>query len=223
MGSKLGVTKIAAGRLGLTLQDYQSKRSQGLKWCWKCEEWKSIDEFTVDRSRGDSLSAACYECRRTDKSKPSKRKRREMLNQGLSWCCNCKHWFPVDKIRGSRCRLCRNAYARERYATDKIYREERRNHSEKHRRGVERVPLIGQEILLEDTNGMCVYCESPATTWDHIIPVSEGGRTTPGNIVPCCRPCNSSKKSKDVFEWMDEKGIEPSPVLYERIELSVME
>lgn len=46
--------------------------------------------------------------------------------------------------------------------------------------------------------GVCHYCKKdfPADqlTMDHIVPVSRGGKSTRGNIVPCCKDCNSQKK-----------------------------
>jgi hypothetical protein len=51
-------------------------------------------------------------------------------------------------------------------------------------------------------SGMCAYgCGRRATTWDHIIPVSDGGSHTIDNQVPCCRHCNSSKGAKPLGEW----------------------
>lgn len=38
-------------------------------------------------------------------------------------------------------------------------------------------------------------------TMDHVAPVSQGGETTVGNIIPACRSCNSSKGAKDMIEW----------------------
>ena len=29
---------------------------------------------------------------------------------------------------------------------------------------------------------------------DHLVPVARGGKSTRGNIVPCCRACNADKK-----------------------------
>ena len=29
---------------------------------------------------------------------------------------------------------------------------------------------------------------------DHIVPVVRGGKSTRGNVVPCCKECNSDKK-----------------------------
>ena len=46
--------------------------------------------------------------------------------------------------------------------------------------------------------GRCHYCggKFPADqlTMDHIVPVARGGRSVKGNVVPCCKECNSRKK-----------------------------
>ena len=46
--------------------------------------------------------------------------------------------------------------------------------------------------------GICHYCggKFPPSelTMDHIVPLSRGGHSTKGNIVPCCKACNNSKK-----------------------------
>lgn len=46
--------------------------------------------------------------------------------------------------------------------------------------------------------GICYYCQkqfSPQElTMDHIVPLSRGGRSTKGNVVPCCKKCNIEKK-----------------------------
>jgi 5-methylcytosine-specific restriction endonuclease McrA len=46
--------------------------------------------------------------------------------------------------------------------------------------------------------GLCAYCGKrfPAAelTMDHVVPVARGGRSTKGNVVPCCKPCNNAKK-----------------------------
>lgn len=53
--------------------------------------------------------------------------------------------------------------------------------------------------------GVCHYCNCPSPpgelTMDHIVPISRGGRSTKGNIVPCCKICNSKKKQLLPMEW----------------------
>ncbi len=46
--------------------------------------------------------------------------------------------------------------------------------------------------------GKCHYCgnsfPSSEITMDHIVPLSRGGKSAKGNIVPCCKECNNKKK-----------------------------
>ncbi len=46
--------------------------------------------------------------------------------------------------------------------------------------------------------GTCHYCgksfPSKELTMDHLVPLSRGGKSTKGNIVPCCKNCNNEKK-----------------------------
>ena len=53
--------------------------------------------------------------------------------------------------------------------------------------------------------GVCYYCNQtfPAKelTMDHIVPVSRGGKSTKGNIVPACKDCNNKKKQLLPMEW----------------------
>ncbi len=53
--------------------------------------------------------------------------------------------------------------------------------------------------------GECHYCGQPVPardlTMDHIVPVSRGGKSTKGNVVPCCKECNNKKKQLLPMEW----------------------
>ena len=55
--------------------------------------------------------------------------------------------------------------------------------------------------------GVCYYCGSrippKELTMDHIVPISRGGRSTKGNLVPCCKDCNNKKKHLLPMEWDD--------------------
>jgi 5-methylcytosine-specific restriction endonuclease McrA len=46
--------------------------------------------------------------------------------------------------------------------------------------------------------GRCAYCQETFApeelTMDHIVPLARGGRSTRGNVVPCCKACNTRKK-----------------------------
>ncbi len=55
------------------------------------------------------------------------------------------------------------------------------------------------------SKGICHYCgrQTPPRelTMDHIVPMSRGGRTTKGNVVPSCKECNNKKKHLLTMEW----------------------
>jgi HNH endonuclease. len=49
---------------------------------------------------------------------------------------------------------------------------------------------------------LCAYCGAPAQTWDHVFAIVKDSRFSGhghrlGNLLPCCKPCNSAKGNKD--------------------------
>jgi 5-methylcytosine-specific restriction endonuclease McrA len=53
--------------------------------------------------------------------------------------------------------------------------------------------------------GVCYYCARltppKQLTMDHIVPISRGGKSTKGNVAPCCKECNNAKKQLLPMEW----------------------
>ena len=54
-------------------------------------------------------------------------------------------------------------------------------------------------------SGLCYFCTKKVAfkdlTMDHLLPLSRGGTSSKDNIVPCCKGCNSKKKSMLPLEW----------------------
>lgn len=64
MGSRNGVLKVAARRVGLSVSEYMDRIANGMKWCTLCAEWKSVDDFDFDATRGDARKSSCRRCGR---------------------------------------------------------------------------------------------------------------------------------------------------------------
>ena len=54
-------------------------------------------------------------------------------------------------------------------------------------------------------HGRCHYCgrSTPPRelTMDHVVPIVRGGTSGKGNVVPCCKECNSRKRDLLPLEW----------------------
>ena len=55
--------------------------------------------------------------------------------------------------------------------------------------------------------GRCYYCDrqvdKASLTMDHVVPLSRGGKSKKGNIVPACKECNNKKKYLLPIEWKE--------------------
>lgn len=75
------------------------------------------------------------------------------------------------------------------------------------------VSLVYKEAMLEALKGTCPRCAVFMTTsstltcssltWDHVIPLSKGGRDDNGNLLPLCHSCNTSKGDRNIEEWLE--------------------
>ncbi|TYQ10241.1 UNVERIFIED_ORG: 5-methylcytosine-specific restriction endonuclease McrA [Gordonia westfalica J30] len=50
--------------------------------------------------------------------------------------------------------------------------------------------------ILRRDQWICAYCDGPADTVDHIVPISQGGPSTFGNQVAACKSCNGFKANR---------------------------
>ena len=66
--------------------------------------------------------------------------------------------------------------------------------------------FLGQD---PDSDLECVYCQGVAETWDHLVGLVKKGQLRGyghqiGNLVPCCRECNSSKGGKEFRVFIEQ-------------------
>lgn len=72
--------------------------------------------------------------------------------------------------------------------------------------------VLGQD---PDADLLCAYCGEPAQTWDHVFATvrksefsGRGHRL--GNLLPCCKACNSAKGNKDWKTFLAERRFSPA-------------
>lgn len=58
-----GAVKIAAKRVGVSVEQYQEAVAAGKKWCRGCRAFAGRENFGVDSSRGDGLASVCKPCK----------------------------------------------------------------------------------------------------------------------------------------------------------------
>lgn len=55
--------------------------------------------------------------------------------------------------------------------------------------------------------GVCYYCSKKVgrskLTMDHLVPLSRGGKSKKGNLVPACKECNNKKRYLLPVEWQE--------------------
>jgi 5-methylcytosine-specific restriction endonuclease McrA len=71
-----------------------------------------------------------------------------------------------------------------------------------------------------DADLVCAYCGAEAETWDHVHATVRDKKFSGyghriGNLLPCCKPCNSKKGNKEWRVFLSELRI-PEPLRRER-------
>lgn len=60
----------------------------------------------------------------------------------------------------------------------------------------QRQPKWSKNGVLRRDNFICAFCSSKATTIDHILPRSQGGKNTWKNTIAACLKCNNKKADR---------------------------
>lgn len=192
------------------------------KICRICGIPKPITEFGRKDSNRDGARHECKQClsqvereRRLRDGDVIRGKQREKyhanpypINQ------QAKKWAKENPERRREIAL---KYARANLDKIKTWQK---NNPEKLREGRRRRQAVrrgkelnnGGEITREEwlsianaTGGLCIYCgRAEKIAIDHFVPLSLGGKTERGNLVPCCVNCNSRKNKHEPNAWIIE-------------------
>jgi 5-methylcytosine-specific restriction endonuclease McrA len=139
--------------------------------------------------------ARCQPCRRSGRMRP---------------CAECGISYEA---RLSRTRFCSRTCANRNTCRGNRIRTEDDPHLRRSARDAAAPGLSGHRrsrLLAEwkRQRKVCAYCPALATTVDHVVPLVRGGTNYEGNLVPCCKSCNSSKSGWLVIEWRTGKRLQ---------------
>ncbi len=77
--------------------------------------------------------------------------------------------------------------------------------------------LYDDERLKMTAPRACCYCGcTDPLSVDHLIPRIRGGRDEADNLVLACQSCNSSKRGRDMLDWMRIRQTFPAVLLLRR-------
>lgn len=152
-------------------------KNENEKWCPICGKIKNRNEFSNGGGK-DGLHSYCNKCTHEINSK---------YYEGN------KDYFKkyYKEIKGLTNRF--NATTKSRCCTQSKITEEQ------------------VATMFEFFDYKCAYTDVDFNeirlSFDHIIPLSEGGAHEIWNIVPCDLSCNASKQNKDLEVWLNEKEL----------------
>ncbi len=72
------------------------------------------------------------------------------------------------------------------------------------------IPVSRRGVLRRD-GSRCAYCGGSASTIDHVLPRSRGGKETWENLVACCLKCNNAKGDRTPSEMHWSLRVRPQP------------
>jgi len=182
-----------------------------------------ISNFHVDRHKKDGLRSRCKSCA-AESGKAYREARRELLaeKQRLYYSERGEIQRRASRDWKQRNAARNSAYMQGWHRRNKARRLEYHKHygQRNHDRVLERSRKTRARAFglseyfsekeffakAEEMGWKCFYCgreiDKATASRDHFIPLAKGGSDIIDNIVPCCRSCNSRKKSMDPQEFI---------------------
>jgi hypothetical protein len=122
-------------------------------------------------------------------------------------CIKCEYHYRYCKFKDKEIERSRNYQRRnpEKVKLTKRISECKRHHKMMAGKGIKKSEW---RALVTSHHEICAYCyRNPATTVDHVIPLSQNGLHEIGNVLPSCKTCNYGKivgkHKKTLRQWFD--------------------
>lgn len=159
------------------------------KACTKCSQIKPLSEFNKRSSNKSGLRASCRNCDAIDKkiyraNNPDKKTVYALLSEDkkLRKRQQSKNWNKANKAKRTLAMAKRRAYQK----GNGLF-------------------LVSDLEISKLQSNPCFYCGNAGGEIDHVMPLTKGGTHSIGNLVPCCRTCNSSKNNQLLIVWKIKK------------------
>jgi hypothetical protein len=181
---------------------WKFKNIERLKVCKDCRKIQS--KRYRDRSKEKRYAYnKWYRENRTDKLRATQKRYRESHKEEMAkyWKEHVDNFFIYRNNRKDKAKI-------ETAKWHKDHPEKCRYYTKLHNARVKGAKITDftmeqwDELIIE-YNYRCTYCGKYYLhlEQDHIQPLTKGGDHTKSNIVPACKPCNSSKKDKSLTQW----------------------
>ena len=156
------------------------------KPCSKCKNLLPFDSFNKKASTKTGLRYECRACQAVARKKYSAHKKPPY-----------SQWTESMKIKNRKNASSwnRNNKAKRTLAMAKRRALQKNNG----------VYLVTEKEIKKMQAQKCFYCGAIGGEIDHVIPLTRGGSHSIGNLVGCCRSCNSSKNNRFLTEWLKKK------------------
>lgn len=185
------------------------------KYCPKCEQWKSFEDFYKNRSKADGYQPYCIPCwkqltsdsrqRHLEARRAQRREAQKALRQAHPEKVreSYKKWYERSGTEYHRGWIDRNREkSRESHIRWRVNHplaaQVSGNNTRARRLGaIGIVTEQGWRAILEEHAYVCASCgEQRKLEIDHITPLKLGGANTMENIQPLCHACNTRKKQQ---------------------------
>ncbi len=203
-----------------------------MKECTKCGEMKPLDEFWKRKKaapKHQGRQPQCAVCMRGWVNEYRQENLAMLREREIAWMAKAPTHYSRDRSRAWRVkqgetgrereRLSRAAWRRNNPDANHLYylaNKERFIKKAQERKAL-RKGADGDGHTFAELHkywrgegmdpSVCTYCDESWEGWktsagDHVVPLSKGGSDMVDNLVPCCRPCNSSKNDRVLYvEW----------------------
>ncbi|HBJ73472.1 MAG TPA: hypothetical protein DDY88_07170 [Actinobacteria bacterium] len=158
-----------------------------MKRCPACNLTKPASEFQCNRTKADGLQSHCRACMNATNTR-WREANREQFREAVRVSA-LKH---ADRVAAWRAANAERITELGREASWKYKARKRANG----------IFVVTDKDLRRLLQSPCIGCgTTESIVPDHCIPISRGGRTSIGNLIPLCKTCNNRKRSRFLFEW----------------------